>query len=85
MPAGKSERKTTEYVVLAAGKGDAPGEWEMVPDQPYLAISALEAVKLAARDHPGSDTLDRFVAVPARSWKPMQRTVEQVTKERWTA
>lgn len=77
-------KRETEYVVLAAAGTDAARAWTMLPGQPYLATTALEACKQAAAEHAGT-TYEFFVAVPARSWKPMRRNVEQVTKETWTS
>jgi hypothetical protein len=77
-------RKTTEYVVLARVSG--ADEWAVMRTPEgrgqFSGTNALDAMKAAA----GFADLEvpEFVAVPARSWKPMQRTVEQVTKETWS-
>jgi hypothetical protein len=74
-------RKTTAYVVLH-GSDDG---WQ-AHELPVHAVSALDAMKAAALRHleATGDTPTVWVAVPARSWNPMQRTVEQVTKETWS-
>lgn len=82
-------RKTTEYVVLV----NFEDQWSvMLADEgakTFVATSAADAVKQAAaledKRHPQHEApSSMFSAVPARSWKPMQRTVERVTKETWS-
>jgi hypothetical protein len=72
-------RKTTEYVVLCNSDG-----WAMAGT--YTATNALDAMKRAVLANGGKPDGEgvEWVAIPARSWKPMQRTVEQVTKETWS-
>lgn len=66
---------------MPAERAEGGDEWKMLGN--VFAASALEAQKTAAKEQDG-DGLS-FVAVPARSWKPMQRTVETIQKESWTA
>lgn len=83
-------RKTTEYVVLGQDKS---GYWQQLDSHEdgttaFHATNAVEAMKAGAArttDYQNQEEGPvRFVAIPARSWKPMQRTVEQVTKETWS-
>jgi hypothetical protein len=79
--APKEPAKTTEYVVLV---GDPTKSWAVAGT--YAAATALDAMKQAVAangGHPSEPGIE-WVAVPARSWKPRTRNVEQVTKERWS-
>jgi hypothetical protein len=82
--APKEPRKTSEYVVLARVSGAE--EWAVMSTPEgrdrYSATNALDAMKTAAAF--ADLNVETFVAVPARSWKPKTRNVEQVTKERWS-
>jgi hypothetical protein len=79
--APKEPRKTSEYVVLV---GDPTKSWAVAGT--YAAATALDAMKQAVAANGGhpSEAGIEWVAVPARSWKPRTRNVEQVTKERWS-
>lgn len=78
----------TEYIILRGipTDGDAPSA-----DQPYdwRVIGTAEgatpqaAIKAATNGKPAAERTGTFVAVPARSWKPMSRRVESVEKESW--
>lgn len=83
-------KRETEYVVLE-GYED---QWAVMLNNDgttiFKAANAVAAMKQGAAltdvrrpAHEASETL--FSAVPARSWKPMRRNVEQVTKETWTS
>jgi hypothetical protein len=78
--APKEPRKTSEYVVLCC----EATAWMMAGT--YPATSAMEAMKAAVSENGGKPDGEgvEWVAVPARSWKPKTRNVEQVTKERWS-
>ncbi len=80
----------TDYMVLAErNNGERPTSgssastlvygkiWQ--PLKTVKARSATEAVKLAA-----GETAGTYMAVPARSWKPVTVTVEQTTRIRLT-
>jgi hypothetical protein len=62
--------KDTTYVVLKAGEGD---HWKVIGV--YDNASAHAAVRDAAEEHGAGD----YVAVPARSWKPVKATLEKTT------
>jgi hypothetical protein len=74
--------KPTEYVILAIDGADttagAASQNRWMEIGTAVAVNAQAAIKSVAE---GAGT---FVAVPARSWKPMTRRVEQVTKDVWT-
>ena len=74
-------KRETEYVVLC----HSDGGWAMAGT--YTATNAMDAMKrgvLANGGKPDGPDVE-WVAVPARSWKPMRRNVEQVTRETWTS
>jgi acyl-CoA thioesterase FadM len=47
------------------------------------ASTSQAAIKAATNGKPAAERTGTFVAVPARSWKPMSRRVESVEKESW--
>jgi hypothetical protein len=78
--AAKDPRETTVYEVLARPDEGNAFNWTQLGS--YTAVTADDAKKQAAKAN--EEGFKTFVAVPARSWKPSTRTVEQVTKERWS-
>jgi hypothetical protein len=66
----------TSYVVLRLGTSNT---WEEVPSafgpDRFKAHSPEAAIKQAAEENGGT-----FVAVPARSWKPLTVKVEQTRR-----
>jgi hypothetical protein len=46
-------------------------------------VTPQAAIKAATNGKPAAERTGTFVAVPARSWKPMSRRVESVEKESW--
>lgn len=60
----------TEYVVLTSGDD---GLWKVGPA--VHARSADEAIRSGSANIPGT-----YIAVPARSWKPVTVTVETVSR-----
>lgn len=72
--ADESKTQTTEYVVLRQ-MPEGP-IWEEVGTA--SGMNAQQAIKQVAE---GEGT---FIAVPARSWKPLTRKVETVTKDVWS-
>lgn len=75
-------KRETEYVVLV---GDPTKSWAVAGT--YAATTALDAMKKAVAANGGhpSEVGIEWVAVPARSWKPMRRNVETVQKETWSS
>lgn len=73
--------KTSEYVVLFG----TDNGW-IARDLTEHAVSSLDAMQSAAIRHLNEtgDTPEMWVAIPARSWKPRTRRVEQVMKESWS-
>lgn len=86
----------TEYVVLqryerpkqegnassgitAVGIPD-PGQAWLAEVKTVTALNAQAAIKAAA----GADGEGTFIAVPARSWKPLTRKIEKVAKDVWS-
>ena len=66
---------STSYLVL--DKTDPDGEWSEVGR--YQARSARSAISLYLSEHAVEDDVSTFVAVPARSWKPVTVKVETKT------
>jgi hypothetical protein len=77
-PTEKTQRKTANYLVLEFVL--ETGCWRELGH--YEAATARDAVKQATSDEEAEDML--YVAVPARSWKPIRRQVQQVTKASWS-
>lgn len=71
----KKAAMATEYVVLRE-LDDARGDCWIVHNDSCRAASAEAAVRISIAD---TDT-GRYVAIPARSWKPVQVKVATVTK-----
>jgi hypothetical protein len=77
----------TKYVVLqfiVVGEGDSEG-WQRVGDngETFDGATPQAAIKAATNGKPAAERTGTFVAVPARSWKPISRRVESVEKESW--
>lgn len=67
----------TDFIVLRA---DEDGEWEKLPGV-HSASTRRAAVEFALASKNDSQPLDgEYVAVPARSWKPLKVKVEKAIK-----
>lgn len=75
----KGKGAVREYTVLSQGVG---GLWAEVGVA--AASSSRAAILAVATTAPGEDLVGTFVAVPARSWRPLTRKVETVTKASWS-
>lgn len=77
----ESKAKTeTKYVVLQCIDNDSePGPTWVQQGTTIQALNDQAALKKAGLSGEGP-----FVAVPARSWHPRIRKVEQVTRESWS-
>jgi hypothetical protein len=73
----KAEKGAGEYVVLRQTQDAAPGiateTWERIVGE--FRGTAEQAIKKAAKDKEG-----HYVAVPARSFKPVSLTTETTTR-----
>lgn len=83
-PAPVEKGQSTEYVILqqqfskteiASGAG-SDKHWTEVGRG--HGVNAQTAIKSVAKDE------GTFIAVPARSWKPLTRKVEKVERDVWT-
>lgn len=75
----QSVRATTEYVVLMQ---DVGGEWrraKLTVGSLVVARDAVAAVRHVVEKMPDIAEGATFVAIPARSWKPMRVKTETVT------
>jgi hypothetical protein len=85
-PAGKkAPKEAAEYVVLRLVKPEAsitstpsPETWERVGS--FKAASSEQARRQASRQGDGYDEKGTYVAVPARSWRPLRPKVTTVTR-----
>ncbi len=68
-----------EYVVLHS---DALLEWRRIGEA--TGSTDKQAIASVLANDPDVPQDGTFVAVPARSWRPVQRTVQQVQKVLWT-
>ena len=82
---GDKPKQPTEYVVLrkteAKQANDLPMDntWQVMNQgKTYSAATAQAAIKEA------TDGEGTFIAVPARSWKPMTRKIEKVERDLWS-
>ena len=66
----------TEYVVLAK---DGSGLWEPIRNAGGIEVYAASSVNGAIRKAVSNGEGGTFVAVPARSWKPVTVKVETKT------
>jgi hypothetical protein len=66
---------TTEYVILEQLRG-SPDTWVSVGK--YTARDAAAAIREHAEDRAGVDHVV-YVAIPARSWRPVTVTTETTT------
>jgi hypothetical protein len=74
----------SEYVVmqhLTVDPDETSNDWRVVARAEGATPQA--AIKAATNGKPAAERTGTFVAVPARSWKPMSRRVESVEKESW--
>jgi hypothetical protein len=82
-PTEKTTQRAASYMVLVMDGANPPQEvgntWTEIGY--FDAVTAQQAIRSAVKNGTAGET---FVAVPARSWKPMTRKVEQVTKESWS-
>lgn len=67
----------TTYVVLKAS-ASASGSWAHIGPDTVRANSAADAIRKTLATRP-DDAAGRFVAVPARSWKPVTVRAETQT------
>lgn len=67
----RADVPATEYVVLTKQEGEG---WKTIIP-PVEARSGEQAVRIASNGAPGT-----YVAVPARSWKPVKVSVETVKR-----
>lgn len=67
---------TTAYIVLKFDP-DGAGAWVLVAsDATYMAGSAEQAVRAAADEYGDG----RYLAIPSRSWRPLDVTTERVPR-----
>jgi hypothetical protein len=74
----------SEYVVmqyLTVDPDETSNDWRVIGTADGATPQA--AIKAATNGKPAAERTGTFVAVPARSWKPMSRRVENVEKESW--
>jgi hypothetical protein len=74
----------TSYIVLqhlAVDPDETSDDWRVIGTAD--GATAQAAIKAATNGKPAAERTGTFVAVPARSWKPMSRRVESVEKESW--
>jgi hypothetical protein len=82
-----SESKTEprEYVVLAADPAAAKTNAEVwVAIGKRAGTSAKQAIEAVVSDLPAAEQDGTFVAVPMRSWRPLHRKTETITKALWS-
>jgi hypothetical protein len=79
MPAAENAAAERRYVVLR--QLDVKSQWSFVCDVP--ATTDRQAIAAALEANPDIEQEGTFVAVPARSWRPATRRVQQVTKTSW--
>jgi len=72
----KAAERATSYMVLVR---TSAGSWAEAGG--FDGLNAQHAIRNAVKTGIDGET---FIAVPMRSWKPMTRKVEQVTKEIWS-
>lgn len=75
----KTTAEPTEYVVLChyaslRDEGDNGKDAWVVDASHVSARSAKEAIRVTVGKRPGDDQAGRYVAVPARSWRPVTVT-----------
>ena len=78
-PEKTQTKRMTNYVVLSRERANSNDIWRQIHS--VEGVSAQDAIRSAVKAGAEGET---FVAVPVRSWKPMTRKVEQVTKEIWS-
>jgi hypothetical protein len=74
----------TSYIVmehLAVDPDETSNDWRVIGTAE--ATTPQAAIKAATNGKPAAERTGTFVAVPARSWKPISRRVESVEKESW--
>ena len=72
----------TEYVVL---EQRGPGAGDMDLEQlTWMEVRTVTAPNAQAAVKQATDGEGTFVAVPARSWKPLTRKVETVQRDVWS-
>jgi hypothetical protein len=74
----------SEYIVmehLTVDPDETSNDWRVIGTAEGATPQA--AIKAATNGKPAPERTGTFVAVPARSFKPMTRRVENVEKESW--
>ena len=74
----------TEYVVLAYSQHETHDGWSVISPAELRARSAKVAIEATLHGRTDIPQYEAFVAVPARSWRPVTVKVETKTALKFT-